>query len=527
MLALAGKLRVLHDSAFREVKALDLGGDGSLYAALVEGKEREEAPRLPGVPPPLVPSGAPVGEVTVTETFTVVPQGSTPTPTPLPSPKIEPARPGSLKGALLRIGPDGDVDTLWSSPDETPFGLVATSEGVVVATGNKGQLYRVKNDRTWIMLGTLPAQQATTLGRGHGDDLVAATANPGRVHGLEAAGTSQGSFVSKVHDTETVSRWGRLRFDGQVPPGTQIKIQTRSGNTGAPDSTWSDWSPAISHAEGQAVSSPAARFIQVKALIEGSAGKTPVLESVATAYLQRNLRPSLVSIAVHPPGEVFQKPISITGETEILGYEAPGPDPRAQAQAIRSGLPPVTTYARRMHQKGLQTFTWKAEDPNGDVLTYDVDYRLLSDPLFKPLRKGLTEPVLTWDTSTVPNGRYLIRVSASDAPSNPEELALLGSQESQAFEVDNLPPSVAASLVQKTPPRVRVVARDDASPLRRAEYSVDGSRWQEVHPLDGINDGLEESYEFSPPGLLPGPHVLVIRISDLLGNSTAARVTLP
>ncbi len=521
-----GRVRVLHDSAFREVKALDVGVDGSLYAALVEGKEREEAPRASGLPPTVASVGVPVGEVTVTETFNL-PQGAPPAPTPLPSPRTESARPGALKGALLRIGPDGEADMLWSSPDETPFGLVTSGGGAVIATGNKGQIYRVKDDRSWTMLGALPAQQATTLARGQGDELLVATSNPGRVHSLETAGGAAGSFVSKVQDTDTVSRWGRLRFDGQAPAGTQIKIQTRSGNTSTPDGTWSDWSSPLNHAEGQAVGSPGARFLQIKALLEGSPGKTPVLESVSTAYLQRNLRPAMVSITVHPPGEVFQKPISITGEAEILGYETPGPDPRAQAMAARSGLPPVTAYARRMHQKGLQTFTWKAEDPNGDTLSYDVDYRLVSDPQFKPLRKGLTEPVLAWDTSTVPNGRYLVRVSASDAPANPESLALAGSQESQAFEVDNLPPAVVASLLDKTPPRLRVVARDDASPLRRAEYSVDGSRWQEVHPLDGINDGLEETYEFSPSGLPPGPHVLVIRISDLLGNSAAARVTLP
>lgn len=523
----AGKVMVLHDSSFREVKALALGSDGSLYAALVEGKEREEAPRLPGLPPAPASIGAPVGEVTVTETFTVLPQAAALAPTPMPSPKTEMARSGSLKGALLRIGPNGDVDTLWSSPEEMPFGLVATSEGVVIATGNKGQLYRVKDDRSWTMLATLPAQQATALARGDGGNLVVATANPGRLHALEAGGSEQGSFVSKAQDAETVSRWGLLRFDARVPPGSGIKIHTRSGNTSTPDSTWSDWSPALRHSDGEAVVSPAARFLQVKAVLEGSAGSTPVLESVATAYLQRNLRPSLLSVTVHPPGEVFQKPLSITGEAEILGYEAPGPDPRAQALAARSGLPPVTAYARRMHQKGLQTFTWKAEDPNGDSLSYDLDYRLVGETRFKPLRKGLTEPVLAWDTTAVPNGRYLVRITASDAPSNPDELALSGSQESQSFQVDNLPPSLVATLLSQAPPRIRVVARDDASPLRRAEYSVDGGSWHEIHPKDGINDGLEETYEFAPSGLSPGPKVVVIRITDLLGNAAAAQLTLP
>ena len=522
----AGKVTVLHDSSFREVKALTLGSDGSLYAALVEGKEAEETPRVASPTLPTAATGTPVGEVTVTETFTVMPQAAA-APTPMPPPKMETSRPGSLKGALLRVGPDGEADILWSSSEEMPFAVAATREGVVIATGNKGHLYRVKDDRSWTMLATLPAQQATALATGDQGDLVAATANPGRVHALEGAGSDQGSFLSKTQDTETVSRWGRLRFDAQIPPGTEVKIQTRSGNTSTPDSTWSDWSPALSHSDGETVTSSGARFLQVKAVLQGSAGRTPVLESIAIAYLQRNLRPRVGSIVVHAPGEVFQKPISITGEAEILGYDPQGPDLRAQALAAKSGLPPATAYSRKMYQKSLQTFSWKADDANGDTLLYDVDYRLLAETRFKPLRKGLTEPVLAWDTTTVPNGRYLIRITARDSPSNPDELALAASEESRTFEVDNTPPLVTASLLQAAPPRIRAVAKDDSSPLRRAEFSVDGGRWQEILPKDGINDGLEESYEFAVTGLGPGPHVVVIRATDLLGNSAAARVALP
>ena len=82
------------------------------------------------------------------------------------------------------------------------------------------------------------------------------------------------------------------------------------------------------------------------------------------------------SITVHPPGEVFQKPLSLTGEIEILGLE-PGalPDRSPAAAATRSALPPATSYSRKLYQKGMQTFSWKADDPNGDTLSYEVQYR--------------------------------------------------------------------------------------------------------------------------------------------------------
>jgi hypothetical protein len=121
-----------------------------------------------------------------------------------------------------------------------------------------------------------------------------------------------------------------------------------------------------------------------------------------------------------------------------------------------------------------------------------------------------------------------VKVLASDAPSNPEALALSGDKESMLFDVDNTPPSVTATLASGRPARIQAVARDDSSLVRRAEYSVDGGRWQEIHPADGISDAREETYEFSPQGLDgAGPHLVVVRATDLLGNASTARVEVP
>jgi sugar lactone lactonase YvrE len=520
----SGKVFVLHDSPYREVKALDLGKDGSLYAAVVDGKEREDT--RPPVPlPPAPPSATPTAEVTVTENFAVIaPQAGAPGPIPTPRPS-DVMRGGAPKGAVLRVLPSGEVDTLWSSSDETPHALVVTSDGVLVGTGNKGKIYRIHNDRTWAMLSSFPADQVTALFRGAGDSVAVATSNPGKVHALEPAAGARGSFVSKVKDTDTVSAWGQIRWEANAPAGAQIELQTRSGNTASPDSTWSDWSAVHVRAGGEPIASERARFLQVKSTLIGKEGASPVLDSITAAYLQRNLRPQIASITVHPPGEVFQKPLSISGETEILGLDA-GPAPDRPGATSRGPMPPATSYSRKLYQRGIQTFSWKGEDPNGDSLIYEVSYRRINDTRWRLLRKGLTDAVLAWDTTTVPNGRYLIRVTANDSPSNPESLALSSEKESDPFDVDNTPPTV--SLILVPPSTVRALVRDDSSLVRKAEYSVDGGRWQEVHPVDGINDEMEETYEISVANLgSAGPHVVVVRGTDLLGNASTARIEVP
>jgi hypothetical protein len=428
------------------------------------------------------------------------------------------------------VAPSGEVDTLWSDAQETPFALAPSTDGVLVGTGGKGDVYRVHDDRTWNMVASFPGEQVTALQPELDGSVVVATSNPGKLHVLQGRAGDRGTFTSKVRDTETVSSWGRLRWEARVPEGTQVQVQTRSGNTGTPDNTWSDWSSAHTRAEGESVTSERARFLQLKVTLLGRDGTSPVLDSVSTAYLQRNLRPQVQAVTVHPPGEVFQKPLSITGEAEILGLDAgPGPEARTGTPtAPVRAMPPATSYSRKLYQKGIQTFSWRADDANGDTLAYDVSYRRVDDTRFRPLRKALTDAVLAWDTTTVPNGRYVIRVTATDAPSNPEALALTVDKESAPFEVDNTPPAVTAMLVQASAPVIRAVVRDDSSMVRRADYSVDGGRWREVHPVDGINDALEETFEIPTAELPPpGPHVVVVRASDLLGNVSTARVLVP
>ena len=517
------KVFVLLDSAFREVKAIEVGPAGSLYLALVEGKGKEE-PARPVTAGPASPAAAAAAtaEVTVSETFTIAPPA-----TSGGAARTVEAPPAGAKGAVVRVLPSAEVETLWSSNDETAYALAHVGDGVVVATGNRGKVYKVRDDRSWSMLSGFSAEQITALGRGAGGAVFLASSNPGRVYALDATPGAKGSFVSKVKDSETVSNWGRLSWEATVPPGASVEVQTRSGNTGSPDATWSEWSAPYVRKDGDSVSSERARFLQVKTTLAGNAGASPVLDSISTAYLQRNLRPQVQSVTVHAPGEVFQKPLSVGGDMEILGLD-PSPSHERAAAAAASAMPPAVTFSRKMYQRGIQTFSWKADDANGDTLVYDVFYRPVGDARFRPLRRGLTEPVLAWDTSTVPNGRYAIRVGASDAPSNPPALALTGERESLPFEVDNTPPTITATLSERNPPRIRAVARDDSSLIRRAESSVDGGRWEEVHPMDGINDSLEETYELKPDGLSKlTPHILVIRVLDLLGNAATARVEIP
>jgi hypothetical protein len=300
-----------------------------------------------------------------------------------------------------------------------------------------------------------------------------------------------------------------------VPAGTKVEVFTRSGNTRTPDEAWSDWSAAYQNAEGSAITSPKARYLQWRAVLTGSAAAAPVLTSLSSAYLPRNIRPQVNSITVHPAGVVFQKPFS-SGETEIAGLDEDAQDKRAGLGSPGVGAPPL---GRRIFQRGLQTFAWKADDDNGDELSYDVFYRREGDTTWRGLKSDLRDTLLVWDTSSVPNGTYVLKVLASDRKSNAADLALGGELESGSFEIDNVAPVVQIGALRRDGTRFIVPAevRDADSPVTKVEYSLDAQRWQTAFPRDGILDGRQEGFDIRLEADAAG-RTLVIRATDALGN---------
>jgi hypothetical protein len=523
-----GKGFVLLSSPFREVHTLRVDPKGVIYAAAIDGAKGEG--ERPETPPSEPLKSTPIPSVSTEITsISIIDVG---VPAPDERGRGGPAGPSrASKGAVYRIMPDGLWDLLWESPDDSPYDLAIESDGaLLVASGDQGRLYRLEGDPPRAtLLGRAPAKQVTRfLSTPKGDYY--ATANPGKVFRLGPGRAALGTYVSDVRDTQTVSIWGTISWRGATPPGSRIEVFTRSGNTERPDDTWSPWAGPYDGADGQQILSPKARYLQWKATLSGS-GETPVLTSVKAAYLQRNLRPTVTSITVHPPGIVFQKPFS-TGDLEIAGYEDSTPDGRP-GSAPPSGppsapSPAVPVLGRRIYQKGLQTIQWKAEDPNNDKLRFDILYRSEGSTQWKVLKRDLTDPIFVWDTTSVPNGTYLVRIVSSDAPSNPPGSALTADLDSTTFDVDNTPPTIRVTAVRRDKDRTMVTFEvgDDQSPVQRVDYSIDSDQWHRLNPLDGIADSKLERYELTVDGDISSK-TIVLRAADTMNNVATARVDTP
>jgi sugar lactone lactonase YvrE len=521
-----GPATVLFDTPFQEVRSVVVDSRGNVYAATVSGGARPSEP-APSLPPSTVPSPVTSGE-TVTVTASASPQMQAPAPGPSPSSGATGA------GALYRIAPSGAAEQLWQSATDMPLSLaLARDDRLMIGSSRDGRVFLVSQDRTSALLLSLEAEQVTSIRPAAGGETYLVTSNPAKLYRVNRGRRTEGTYRSPTMDTKTTSSWGKIRWQSVAPSGTAITLQTRSGNSAEPDNTWSHWSQPYSASEGEQITSPRARFFQWRAVLNSTGELSPELFDVTAVYLQQNLAPDVGDIVIHPPGQTFQKPIVTTGQIEILGMEEtlsetnPSPNGAAAAGAAAQAMS-LTAIARPFFRKGIQTVTWKASDPNDDKLTFSVHYRAEGDSLWKVLRQGLTSPVIAWDTSAMPDGRYTLKIVASDGASNPSDVAKTGDRTSRSFEVDNTPPRVSdlSAVSEADGHRVRFDVEDDISPIQSVEYSVNSGKWSVVFPTDGISDSRRERFDFLLPGYRDGVYTLVVKVTDTLSNTVTARAEL-
>jgi sugar lactone lactonase YvrE len=518
------KAFLLLDSTFQEIRAIRMDAQGNVYLAAQSGRtsgSSQPAPAPTSDTSSTSGSREPVPMVTTEVTAIAVVDGGGASVGSNDAPTREERRGG--RGAIYRIKPDGLWDIVWESSEDSPYDLTFDPQGaLIVGTGRNGKLYSLSGEPTTAtLLMQASAQQVTGFARDAKGNVYYATSNPGKIFKLSAERASEGSYLSMVRDAQTVADWGTLSWRATLSAGGRVDVFTRSGNTATPDDTWSTWSGPYNNAQGEEIKSPNARYLQWKAVLSGKQA-SPVLTSVSAAYVQRNLRPKVTSLTVHPAGTVFQKPYP-TGDPDIAGFDDQAPDRRILSATANPG-PNTSSLGRRAYQRGLQTFVWRAEDANDDEMRYEILYRREGDTSWKSLKDDLADPIFVWDTTSVPNGTYVVKVAASDEPSNTPGAALEGELESSAFDIDNGPPAVIVSSSRTAEGRttIQFEIRDEWSSISKVEYSLDAQRWQVVYPRDGIFDSRVEQFELTLDDGAAS-RGLIIRAYDAKNNSATAR----
>ncbi len=421
------------------------------------------------------------------------------------------------KGLIYRIDPNGAVHLLWQSEAEYLFTIISEGDGNLLAgTGTPGKLVRISPEGEGTDLEEISESQLLTLCR-TGGSVYIGTGNQGAIYHLAAGYAEEGTYESETKDVINLAKWGKLRWWGETPGKTSVTFSTRTGNTESPDDTWADWEEIGSGDDGGAIRSPAGRFLQWRAELSGNGSATPRVDRVKVAFKEHNLAPRVFSVnVVHADNNFFDGPAD--------------PRPETMHQVLSDGTR-IEYYPVQLSDSGpgkalelwtraIRTLRWEAADENGDKLIYDVFYRAEGDVDWKLFDEDLKMNYYSWDTRSMPDGVYRVRVVAKDIGANPEATALEGSKVSSQFEVDNTAPGVMELGARREGSRVNVKGRatDESSPLLRAEYSLNAEEWHAVDPADEIYDSKQEEFSFTVEADGEGEQVIILRVTDQAGN---------
>lgn len=542
---------VLYETDRKEVTALAIGRDGSLYAASLGAKSRISAP--PTITPPVAPQPAPQQTQPQAQQPGAQPQQQLQPQIQQQVTSFVPFRAVSGGSEVYRVAADGAPEVLWSSREDLVYALGFASTGkLLLGTGNRGIVYQLEGDGVYSSLAKTSSGQVTALTAGPDGRVWVATANPGNVFSLGPDYETEGTFESQPFDARIFSEWGRISWWGENgSTNGKVSLFVRSGNTSNPERNWSPWAGPYTDAEGAAVAAPPARFVQWKAVFrsadgQGRAsgpGETPNLVWVSLAYLRKNVAPVIDAVVLQDPGVRvvgFTPPQQASAAQPVplrlpqSGQPAVSFGPGAAAAASASAAQQPQPTSRRPEpplqgfaQRGTQSVIWAANDENEDDLRYSVFYRGEGEREWKLLAENLEQRFHSWDTTAMPDGAYYLRIVASDAASNPAGAALTAERVSERFLVDNTPPAIAdlAAAPRSREARVRFTARDSATPLLRAEYSLNAGEWRQLLPADRVMDSREENFEFTVADLAPGEHTVAVRVFDQFENVAAAKVT--
>ena len=535
----AGEAFVLYSANKKEITAITLDEAANIYAA-ASGEKRGSSPaagtiiQVTPAAPPINPAMAPIG--------------GAPAAGPSPfggAPNFAAANVGNSE--VYQIAPDGSPQRLWSSRDDLVYALAFDREHHLLAgTGNKGRIFAINADASGDFTDLLKgsANQITGFAKAPNGNLYASSSNLGKIFVVSSGPEREGTYDSDVFDARNFSRWGKAEVRGEGV----YELYARSGNVDNPDRNWSPWKKIdFAGKDPGNLDAPPARFVQWRAVLRPSGRGRSLLDSVVLNYRPKNVAPVIEEVVVQPGTRFGSSPKPVVNVLTGGSGDNSNSGPRFDA-------PPMP-----IKDAGSVGVRWSAHDDNDDDLVYTLFYRGDNESVWKPLapREKITDRAYSFENGLLPDGGYVIKVVASDAPAHSAEESLTAEKESARFEVDNTPPAIAdlnaaleaepvsAEGAKKTPVRrkdgnrstlaagpvihVTMRAADSYSPIKRAEYSLDAGDWQFVEPVGLLSDSKAENYDFViplPAGAPPAEHAVIVRVYDRFDNMGSAKAVV-
>lgn len=380
---------------------------------------------------------------------------------------------------IYRIDPQGFVTDIFSEA-AVFFAMTQENGNILLGTGNNAELFSIdiKNERKELAYENKLSSQITALTVSKGSVYLAA-ANPAKLIQLSTELTDKGIYTSDLVDAGQPAKWGKLQIDVDIPGGCSVLLASRSGNVKDPnDPTFSDWTEDVQMSDATQLTCPIGRFCQYRLTIKtGDTSLTPIIKEIAIPHMVPNQPPRVLDV--------------------------------------------TTVRSKDSKKQGFMTVTSKAKDNNADKLLFTIELRKIGRERWVKMKDKLTASNYEWNTRTVEDGEYEIRVTADDKLSNTPQTKLTDSRISDPFTVDNTAPAITKEqiFVNSDTATIKLTLKDKYSVIGKATYTVDSDEhWSSTLPDDLIADTSTEEFTIVTEELEPGQHIIAVKYSDDLGN---------
>lgn len=488
--------RALYDANEDQIAAITVADDGSVYFATTSGRAAPGQAKAflkkpAGVPATQTKPGTATSDNPAPKAAMGMPPGMPQRPPGRPP--TPPGKPSAKGSAVYRIDRTGFVTEVFR--DKLDFcSLIYHNDALYAGTWPDGWVFEIHPDSEEIITAAkADAKFVYAMTAADTKELLLATGSPGAVMKLGPQLADKATFTSRVLDTKQPARWGYLaaEFDRPCSPGVCATVQTRTGAVkDEKDPAWSEWSKPKCLDTPYPIDSPHGRFIQYKITFGAKGDKAAAVDSIKIAYMHDNHPPHIAALAV-----------------QTNPKKSPPRPPRPQAAPAKAKTWKIT---------------WKATDPNSDKLTYRVHVRLIDTQFWIELAKDHKPPNYAFDPTTVPDGEYQFKITASDRPGNPADLALTAARVSDPVTVDNTPPAVSDLTAERRDDGtllIRANLNDALSKIAAAYVRLNGQKdWQYIAPADEIYDSSSEYVETVLDAPPRGPALIAIKVLDTAGN---------
>ncbi|MBM3331183.1 hypothetical protein FJY68_04935 [candidate division WOR-3 bacterium] len=393
----------------------------------------------------------------------------------------------SARAGVYLVDRSGVRRWFWPAPDSMVYAMsFVESPGpsrLLVATGNKATVYELDTLGRVSVRYRLKETQALCL-TSPKSGLQIGTGNPGKLYQAASSYADSGFITSTPYDCTNPALFGTLVHRANVPAGTALAFETRSGNSEKPDSTWSRWSAAT-----PGITSPSRRYIQWRCRMRTSfPNLTPALRRADVHFRSANLAPVIKKLDISQP--------SLDDVAKGLG-------------------------------KPSRQVTWDATDQDSDSLSFTIFFRSETETSWLRVGRDVTDSRFELDTRSLPDGWYELKLVASDGPTEPAGTALAAERVSRPFMVDNTAPTVTGLKTGTPDPksglcRVSFSAQDALSTIAAARVTVNAGDWVILEPQDRVFDSGTEAFS-AEVKLTAGANAVSVWVADAQGNVGAAR----